>query len=267
MTNLSINTFNESPWVGGSADLGGWVEGAARAGFSLIGPDAPSLAAWIGAGHSLAALKRQMRDAGIGCGVIAAAALLDGTSAQLDQLLANADHADALGAGMLQVNVAASDAAARVDAVAAAADLLDGRNLRLAIEYMPISPLATLAETLAIVDAVGRDRAGALVDIWHHTHDPSGWEAIAAAPLEAIAYLEFDDAQAADAAADLTEETMHRRTFPGCGVLDCARFAEVWRAKGYDGFVSVEVLDQAWRGRPIADFARASYLAAAPYWP
>lgn len=271
MNPLSLNTFNESPWIGGSGDLGAWIDAAAAAGFALIGPDCPSIEAWLAGGRTLPALARRMRDAGIGCEVVAVCAMIDGSAAQLASLQRAATFAEALGARMLQVNVAAPGAPARLDAVARAASLLDGTGLKLALEYLPFTSLCTLAETLEIVAEVGTARAGALVDIWHHAHDSGGWEALAAAPLDAIAYVEFDDAKApgpraSELGADLADETLHHRTFPGAGVLDCARFASVLRARGYTGMVSVEVLDRAWRGRPLDEFARGCHAASAPYW-
>lgn len=265
MNPLSLNTFNGSPLVGGTGNLAAWVEGAAAAGFALVGPDCPSIEAWIGAGNTLPALTRQMHDAGIACDVVAVAALLDGSADQLANLRRAGDHARALGARMVQVNVAAPDAVLRKAAVEQAAAALDGTGLKLALEYMPFTPLSTLAETLEIVAAVGSARAGALVDIWHHSHDPGGWDALATAPLDAIAYIEFDDAQPA-IGDDLVDETMHRRTFPGAGVLDCARFADVLHRRGYAGMVSIEVLDRTWRQRQLEDFARACHDTSAPYW-
>jgi sugar phosphate isomerase/epimerase len=263
---FSLNTFNESPWIGGSGDLPGWVEAAAAAGFDQIGPDCASLEAWLAAGGALPALARQMRDAGVGCAVVAACAVLDGSPTQRDALRRAAGHAEALGARMLQVNVAAPDAPARLAAVADAASLLEGTGLKLALEYMPFTPLRTLGETLEIVAQVGPARAGALIDIWHHAHDPGGWEALATAPLDAIAYVEFDDARPIPPGADLSDETLHHRAMPGTGALDCARFAGAVRAIGYTGMVSIEVLDRGWRGRPLPDYARACHAASAPYW-
>lgn len=167
---------------------------------------------------------------------------------------------------MAQVNVSAVGRAAQETALARACDTLDGRGLKLAIEYMPITPLATLADTLALIAGVGNDRAGALVDIWHHSHDPAGWETLAAAPLDAIAYVEFCDAAPRES-DDLTHEMLHRRRMPGDGVLDCARFAGLLARRGYAGMVSAEVLDEAWRARPAAQFAQACHDASRRYFP
>ena len=133
MNQLSFNTFNESPWLGGSGHLGAWVEDTASAGFALLGPDCPSIEAWLAAGNGLKALARQMKDAGIGCEVVSVCALLDGSAEQLAALRRAANHADALGVKILQVNVNAPDVQTRLNCVADAARHIEGRGLKLAI--------------------------------------------------------------------------------------------------------------------------------------
>ena len=73
-----------------------------------------------------------------------------------------------------------------------------------------------LQQTVALAQHVGTDRAGAMIDIWHHTHGPDTWDDLAAAPADAIAYIELDDALP-PAGGDLFVEMMDRRTFPGAG--------------------------------------------------
>lgn len=268
---LSLNGFNGSPWLGFTENLSGWIDAAAAAGFPLFAPDCPSLHKWVEAGRSLSQLAQTMCDAGVGCQAVTVAAMLDGSPQQDTDLAFAARAAQALGARFLQVNVAAATATDREAALVRACETVAGTGLRIAIEYMPITPLATLAETVALVDAVGRDKAGALVDIWHHSHDPEGWETLATCPLDAIAYVEFCDARA-PLGNDLMLEMMDRRALPGEGVLDCTRFAELLKSRGYSGMVSVEVLDRERRGEPGAPlpphpFAKACAQAAQRYFP
>lgn len=263
---LSLNGFNGSPWLGLPENLSGWIEAAAQAGFAYYAPDCPALSKWLEGGKSLAALARQMRDAGVGCEAVTVAAMLNGSAQQNSDLAFATRAAQELGARFVQVNVAAPTPAERVAALQQACVVTAGTGLRLAIEYMPITPLATLAETLALIDAVGREQAGALVDIWHHSRDPQGWETLATIPLDAIAYVEFCDARA-PLGNDLVAEMMDRRTMPGEGVLDCARFADVLQSRGYSGMVSVEVLDREWRDQPPAAFAQSCAQATERYFP
>lgn len=265
MMRFSLNGFNGSPWVNGGGDVAAWIEAAADAGFDAYSPDCSTLAAARERGLTPPAIARLLADTGLSCEIVASCGMLDGGSAVLDGLRAAATDAHALGARFLQINVAAATPQARLEAVGAAAAAVDGSGLVLAIEYMPFTPLATLAETLDIVAVVGPDKTGALVDIWHHAQDPSGWETLATAPLDAIAYVEFDDALP-PLGTDPIEETTHNRAFPGEGILPCARFATALRERGYDGLVSIEVLNREWRARDLGTFVRRCMETSRPFW-
>lgn len=192
----------------------------------------------------MATLARHIRDAGIAIGPLVACAMLDGSAAACDGLIAAGRLATELGTSMLQVNVTGETPEARSTAVEQAIDRIASvGTFRLAIEFLPFSGLATLAETLDIVADVGDHRAGAMIDLWHLSHDPTGWDALANAPLNAIAYVEIDDALP-PLGPDLMAETMDRRTFPGEGILETQRFADLLIARGYQGPVSVEILSR-----------------------
>jgi sugar phosphate isomerase/epimerase len=107
--------------------------------------------------------------------------------------------------------------------------------------------------------------AGVLVDTWHFFLGPNTWEDLDRLPRERVAYLQFDDHPAL-ASDDLHEETLQRRVFPGEGRFDLTRFCREFRARGFDGLVSVEVLNQEWRGRDPATFARRAHETSARYW-
>lgn len=266
MNALSLNGFNGSPWLGQPENLGGWIDAAAAAGFEYFAPDCPAIAGWLDAGRTLPQLAARFRSAGTRCLVVTVAAMLDGSPGQRTNLAFAAAAAAALDAPMLQVNMGVATPAAQLGALEQACRALEGTGLKLAIEYMPTTPLATLADTLALVQSVGTDRAGALIDIWHHSYDPGGWETLETIPLEAVAYAEFNDARPR-ASDDLAAEMLNRRAMPGEGTLDCARFASLLAARGYSGTISVEVLDEEWRARPPAAFARACHEAARSFFP
>jgi sugar phosphate isomerase/epimerase len=68
---------------------------------------------------------------------------------------------------------------------------------------------------------------------------------------------------------DLVEETIHRRTFPGDGEFDLAGYCDRITAKGWDGVVSVEILDAAWRdgsAGSLQQFAQRAYDSSARFW-
>lgn len=255
MIRFSFNHFCRSPWYGVEPDLPRAIEACARAGFDMFAPDCLSLATWQAQGRTVETLARHMRDAAIAPGPLAACAMIDGSAQALDQLAGAARMAELLGTAVLQINVTGPDAPARTAAVEAACERIAAMgDYRLALEFMPLSGLATLAETLEIVARVGEDRAGALVDIWHLSHDPGGWDALVGAALSAIAYIEVDDALPS-AGADLMTEMVERRTYPGEGVLEAGRFAGLLAARGYAGPVSVEILSRELLAEPVEDFA------------
>lgn len=264
MTDLfSFNHFCRSPWYGLKVDLPAAVDAVARAGFDMLAVDYLSLGQWKGEGGSVRALARRMRDAGLAAGPLAACAMIDGSAGALAQLEAAARDGEALGTAILQVNVTGPDRQARAAAVAAACERTPG--LRLALEFMPISGLSTLAETLDIVEAVGPARAGALVDVWHLSHDPDGWSTLETAPPGHIAYVEIDDALP-PTGDDVLAEMMDRRTFPGEGVLDVGRFARTLRNRGFSGVVSVEILSRAHLADPLGGFAARALSTARGAW-
>jgi len=259
---LCFNAFNGSPWTGKGVPLPEQVKAAASAGFHLIGIDRYTVEQFLGAGAEVGDIGRLLGDAGIRCGVVTAAGMLGADPHALDAIRRAADWARALNAPFVQINMGASGAAQR-ELLERACDVVGG-GPRLAVEYMPMTPLNRVADAVALVQQVGLERAGILIDVWHHARGPDDWDDLLRTPVGAICYVEFDDAL--PASDDLASDTMNQRTFPGAGTLDLAGFVSVIRQIGYDGMISVEVLNQAWRERNIADFARQAFESSKPYW-
>jgi sugar phosphate isomerase/epimerase len=65
---------------------------------------------------------------------------------------------------------------------------------------------------------------------------------------------------------DLAAETVARRVFPGEGEFDLDEWCAHVRAKGFDGVVSVEVLNDELRDLDPAEFATRAFTATARYW-
>ena len=141
-----------------------------------------------------------------------------------------------------------------------------GAGVKMAVEFSRLSHVPSIPEALAVVDAAGgADRAGVVIDSWNLLHAGGGWEGLMTIPLDLIAYVQFADAL--DPLTDkMMSETLNRRALPGEGVLDLRRFAGTLRDRGWDGLVSAEVLNHELRQRPVREFTRRSYDAAARYW-
>jgi len=101
--------------------------------------------------------------------------------------------------------------------------------------------------------------------VWHHFRGPDTWADLEAVPLDAIAYLQFSDALPM-AGDDVLAETLSRRVFPGEGEFDLDGWCERVRAKGFDGVVSVEVLNEGLRDLDPASFAQRAFDATSRYW-
>ena len=84
-------------------------------------------------------------------------------------------------------------------------------------------------------------------------------------PLDDIAYVQFADALAPESER-LVRETLHRRALPSEGVLELDRFAATLLERGWDGIVSVEVLNAELRALPVDVLVRRIHDTAAPFW-
>jgi sugar phosphate isomerase/epimerase len=267
MAALSLNTFNRSAWHGVDPDLPGQIRAAAEAGFPMIGPDRFSLDHWTGNGRSLAELRRLIDRAGLRCSEIAAAFDLVPSR---EETLAGARHAltlaDALGTPFVQTNSHLPVSPESCDLFAECARIVKPSGAKLAMEYLPFTPINNIATARALVEHAGIGNSGIVVDSWHHWRGTDRAAELKALPADRIAYVQFDDALPM-VGDDIVQETIHRRTFPGDGEFDLEGFCAPLKANGFDGIVSVEVLSLDWRERgDLGEFARRAYAGSRRYW-
>jgi sugar phosphate isomerase/epimerase len=138
-------------------------------------------------------------------------------------------------------------------------------DVPVSVEFMPTSPLATLEAAVELLEVAGDDKLGIVIDIWHFALSHSRWSTLEELPLERIGFIQLDDAL--DSAVGTShDDSMHGRVLPGEGALPIGRFRDVLDRKGFDGVVSVEVLSQAWRERPIDDFVSATLKSSRQVW-
>jgi sugar phosphate isomerase/epimerase len=267
MAQLCFNTFNRSAFFGVEPDLPGQIDAAAAAGFRLFGPDTFSLDAWVESGREVQQLADLLDSRGMRCWELAALNLTtrDETLTAARQVAA---HAAVLRPEWILTNVGAPIDRDLCDTFSMVCDVLADVGARPAIEYLPFTPAHSIATARTLVDHVGTDRARILFDTWHHFRGPDDDADLEAAPVELIAYVQFDDAQPM-MSDDLVAETVDRRAFPGEGEFDLAGYCSRIRAKGWDGVVSVEILDAAWRdgsAGTLEEYARRAFESSARYW-
>jgi sugar phosphate isomerase/epimerase len=262
---LCFNAFNRSAWFGVDPALPAQIEGAARAGFTLFGPDVFSLGVHAERGGSTEEIAARLEARGMRCFEIAALMVGAETADAVAQAETIAAYAAVLRPEWVLTNVVSEPDDDVVRAIARCADIIGDAGAGLAIEYLPWTPVPGTRAALDVAARAGSDRVGVLLDVWHHFRGPDTWADLEAVPLEAIAYVQFSDALPVES-DDVLAETLARRVFPGDGEFDLEGWCERVRAKGFDGVVSVEVLNEALRDLDPAEFARRAYVSASRYW-
>jgi len=265
MARFCFNTFNRSPYFGVEPDLPRQIEAAAAAGFTLFGPDLFSLDAWIASGHDLQELVASLAAHGMECWELAAGLYVGQPAETLQMARHAAELAMTLRPAWILTNVGVPVAGSSLKLFAEACEIFAPTGARAAIEYMPQTPVNSLAEARNMVEYVGVKRAAILVDTWHHFRGPDTYADLESLPSEFVAYVHFDDAPPMRS-SDLEAEMLARRTFPGEGEFDLNGFCARMRAKGFDGVVSVEVLNAEWRRRDYFEFARRAFESSSRYW-
>lgn len=265
MTTLCFNAFNESAYFGAMPDLPRQVRAAARVGFDAIGLDVFSLSALRRAGGRIEDLAELIGSVGLRCPEIASLMIGEDPAETEAQLAEFEPAVRALRPDWILVNSDHAPSAATAGEFRRAADRLGRHGARLAVEFLAITRIHSIADALELIDLAGVADAGVLVDTWHFFLGPDDWNSLAKLPLERIAYVQFDD-HPAIATDDLREETIDRRVFPGEGLFDLERFSRTLRARGFDGLVSVEVLSKQWRGGDVDAFVERAHRTSAPYW-
>jgi sugar phosphate isomerase/epimerase len=264
VTTLCFNAFNRSAWFGVDPDLPAQIDGAATAGFTLFGPDVFSLQAHA-AGGSVEEIAGLLDERGMRCYEIAALMVGDDEADALAQAETIAGPASVLRPEWVLTNVVAPPDDALVATLTRCADVIGQAGAGLAIEYLPWTPVPGARAAMDVAARAGSDRVKVLLDVWHHFRGPDEWADLEAVPLESIAYLQFSDALPVES-DDVLAETLARRVFPGDGEFDLDGWCTRVRAKGFDGVVSVEVLNEGLRDLDPAVFAQRAFAATSRYW-
>ncbi|MEZ4334790.1 MAG: sugar phosphate isomerase/epimerase family protein [Myxococcota bacterium] len=268
MARLVYDTINDSPYVTGRAPrLLEQIEAAADAGFQGIGIDVWSIDRFRELGGTLDALRSALDRRGLPCIELQAFVFTD----DVDETARNARNIAEI-AEVLRPEILMSGTHVPVDDAVVAnlarfAPTVTASGARLAIEFLPMMPIDTIAKTRDLIARAGLapGTAGVCLDVWHFAHGPDDWPDLDALPPSELAYVQFSDHPRL-ASDDLNDETLNRRVVPGQGVLPLARFVEAVRAKRYAGPVAAEVLSTELRALTPAEAARRVYAATAPFW-
>lgn len=137
--------------------------------------------------------------------------------------------------------------ALHVDRLAPVAELLGGHGLVLGIEF--VAPrtmrdghehefISTLAGTFELIDAIGEDNVGVLLDCWQWYASHGTEDDLAALEPGQVTYVHLNDAPEG---REPDEQIDDQRMLPGAtGVIDVATFLAAVRELGFDGPVAAE---------------------------
>ena len=132
-------------------------------------------------------------------------------------------------------------------------------GLRAAIEFMPFRAVKTLDQAVALVDCVGTDKAGVLIDTLHLHWTGGGVEDLARLPAGHIAYVQICDAPIRIPPPEQQIQiARHGRLYPGKGELPLMDLLDVLPA---DIPISVEIPYRAHARRSVIE--RASMAGTA----
>ncbi len=233
------------------------ISTAAEAGFSALG---------LSAERADAQAQTALQAAGIRCHELLALVFTADEDQVLGAASSLAQRADEVGAEWILTVFQAGLDSTTASTLRACGQIFSERGAKMAVEFSPLGAVGTIREGLDVVEAVGIERSGLMIDSWHFSVGESTWEDLAAVPLEAIAYVQFADALPSPSAS-LARETMHRRAMPGEGTLQLDRFSSTLLERGWNGLVSLEVLNAELRELPVATFAHRAHDAARRFWP
>ena len=253
---FGFHTVHFSPMFGGAVPLLDVVRRTASVGFDAIGIDLLSVAAH-GRVDEVAAV---IADTGLQCTDVVALVIGEdedsrATASQLGQL------AEAVRAPVcIAAVVAPVPWRLLVENLAQCAALVGEHGCRLAVEFTPYSPLASLQAATDLCAAIGWERCGLVIDALHFFRSGAPWAELAELSGEQIAVVQWADAPATTQ-RPLVEESRHGRLLPGDGGLDLGGLAAAIRSTGWHGVVSAEVLSSRLRTNDPATVIPAAYAA------
>jgi sugar phosphate isomerase/epimerase len=137
-----------------------------------------------------------------------------------------------------------------------------GRHgLLVAFEFLPWSDIADAAAAWRLVSLADRSNGGILIDTWHYFRGAADPAQVRLVPPERFFVIQFDDADAVQVGGYM-EDTTQRRRLPGQGAFDLVGFIQILDDMGVNAPISVEILSDEQRARPLDEAARLAHDAS-----
>ena len=139
-----------------------------------------------------------------------------------------------------------------------AAQWAAGFDVRLALEFRGTDAFCTSLDTaLALVAQCGEPNVGVCLDLFHYYKGPSKPEDLAGLTRENLTHVQLADV------AGVPRELMtdSDRVLPGDGDFDPRPVVEILRRIGYDGYVSLEVMNPVLWQMKLSQVAELGLMA------
>jgi sugar phosphate isomerase/epimerase len=234
------------------------ISAAAAAGFTGFGVVHNDLANYLAGGHDLKELRERLDEAGMRyveleflTGWWLPTAQRAASDSVLRQLL---EAAEQLGAYRVKIGPDIEHTDFDLDRYAEhfyrVADAFARTGTLVALEFMPFSNIATLAQGLELVRTAGHPNGGLMVDLWHLVRGSGTLDELSRVPLEHITGVELDDGDAEQVGTGYAD-TVLRRKLCGQGRFPVADFIRTMRSVGWPGPWGVEIISEQYRKRPV----------------
>ena len=162
-------------------------------------------------------------------------------------------------------DLAAADYGRAAEALAEAATVARGSGVGIALEFQKSAACASLDTTLALIAQSGAEGVGVCLDVFHYYTGPSKFEDLAYLSAANLAWVQVSDLSGTprELAGDAD------RILPGEGDFQIGPILDHLGQIGYDGYVSLEVLNpQLWRiaADRVADMGYQAACRALGRW-
>lgn len=134
-------------------------------------------------------------------------------------------------------------------------------DLKIAMEFMPYSPVKDLKTAWSLVEYADRENAMVMLDSWHWFRANESFDSIKEVPAEKIISVQINDVRKEAYPLDiLRDESMHERLNPGEGCGDVVGFLKMIKEHGVNPkVIGAEVISDSNIEKGLEYAAQSSY--------
>jgi sugar phosphate isomerase/epimerase len=124
-------------------------------------------------------------------------------------------------------------------------------GLKVGIEWLPYTNIASAADAQRIVEGANRPNGGYCTDIWHHVRGANDLDLLRQLPADKIFAVQMNDGPPRPQIDDYKADCLATRMPPGDGSFDCVGFIETLIEIGVTAPISLEVCSTELWAAPV----------------